>query len=159
MQAQDTSSLLVVPAYICDFLLWIMIPMQITIVCLAFCLLTVRFPGQDDGQNGKFPCLLLVKEGASCCLCYLHGNAEDLGLSYDLLKCFRLVHWSASCYLCKKLDFALKLNRNLLSKLKALTSNCEYPWVKVFHERSHCLFLSFSSESSFHACVLLPLDL
>eukprot|EP00281_Chroomonas_sp_CCMP1168_P025722 CAMPEP_0206235828 /NCGR_PEP_ID=MMETSP0047_2-20121206/13372_1 /ASSEMBLY_ACC=CAM_ASM_000192 /TAXON_ID=195065 /ORGANISM="Chroomonas mesostigmatica_cf, Strain CCMP1168" /LENGTH=574 /DNA_ID=CAMNT_0053660087 /DNA_START=184 /DNA_END=1905 /DNA_ORIENTATION=+ len=51
------------------------------------------FPGDlvwlDDGQNGKFPCLFLPKEGASCCLCYLHGNAEDLGLSHDLLKCFR----------------------------------------------------------------------
>jgi hypothetical protein len=44
---------------------------------------------QDDGQGGKFPSLFLCKEGASCCLMYLHGNAEDLGLSHDLLKAFR----------------------------------------------------------------------
>mmetsp|Transcript_0 Transcript_0/g.1 ORF Transcript_0/g.1 Transcript_0/m.1 type:complete len:672 (-) Transcript_0:99-2114(-) len=51
------------------------------------------FPGDvfwlDDGENGKFPSLFLCKEGACCCMMYLHGNAEDLGLSHDLLKAFR----------------------------------------------------------------------
>mmetsp|Transcript_54919 Transcript_54919/g.128414 ORF Transcript_54919/g.128414 Transcript_54919/m.128414 type:complete len:670 (+) Transcript_54919:363-2372(+) len=51
------------------------------------------YPGDlfwlDDGENQKFPNLFLCKEGACCCIMYLHGNAEDLGLSHDLLKAFR----------------------------------------------------------------------
>jgi len=51
------------------------------------------FPGDifwlDDGEASKFPSVFLCKEGACCCIMYLHGNAEDLGLSHDLLKAFR----------------------------------------------------------------------
>ena len=51
------------------------------------------FPGDvfwlDDGESNKFPSVFLCKEGACCCIMYLHGNAEDLGLSHDLLKAFR----------------------------------------------------------------------
>jgi hypothetical protein len=41
------------------------------------------FPGDifwlDDGESSKFPSIFLCKEGACCCILYLHGNAEDLG--------------------------------------------------------------------------------